>query len=64
MDHLRWSHLNDRKQLGGGTTPLLSQIRLRCFLSSTGVTLVTEWCHNWQLDRTNSISIDVKAVHG
>ena len=33
-------------------------------LSSTGVTLVSESCPNWQLDRTNTISIVVKAVDG
>ena len=31
-------------------------------LSSTGVTLVSESCPNWQLDRTNTISIVVRSL--
>ena len=44
--------------------PGFSQITIPGLLSSTGVTLVSESCPNWQLDRTNTISIVVKAVDG
>ena len=44
--------------VGGGTTPEFGQITIPGLLSFTGVTIVSESCPNWQLDETNTISID------
>ena len=51
-------------RVGGGTKPGFSQITILGLLSFIGVSLVSELCPNWQLDRTNTISMVVKAVDG
>ena len=53
-----------RAGVGGGTTPGFSKMTTPGLMSSTRLTLISESCPNWQLDRTNTVSIDVKAVDG
>ena len=43
---------------------MLSQISIPGLLSSTSVTLAPKSCSSWQLDGSNTISINVKAVDG